>query len=373
MDLGRKIYELRKINKLTQEQLAKALGVSTPAVSKWETGTSMPDIALLAPLARMLHTNLDDLLSFQEHLSEAELDKIMTEMTNTACANGLNAAIELGEQYLREYPNSEELKLRVAMSPSMLAYAADKEYRQDDEKYRELIERYTYMLEELLHSADDTIRMAAIGAVAGRYMGSGRFEEAEAILKRIPTNEFDARHIYSALYLMKGDLEQSLVYAQKNMLKDIQNCIVDIRAQHSVYIKNKEYDKAIRCAEDYYTITKISGLYMMYASDLLVDTYLAMNEPEKAEEHFLNLIDEMKHYGHNYENSFYFSEIASQLKVAVIVDGSEVSDAIRESLLNVVLKDERYAVLRKSKRVEEKLKEFEEDLIRQDNKEERGM
>lgn len=52
MDIGKKIYELRKQNGMTREQLAKAVGVSTPAVSKWETGTSMPDILLLAPIAR---------------------------------------------------------------------------------------------------------------------------------------------------------------------------------------------------------------------------------------------------------------------------------------------------------------------------------
>ena len=38
---------------LTQEQVAERLGVSTPAVNKWENGTTCPDISLLAPLARL--------------------------------------------------------------------------------------------------------------------------------------------------------------------------------------------------------------------------------------------------------------------------------------------------------------------------------
>ena len=60
--LGAKIAALRKIRNMTQEQLAAQLGISAPAVSKWETGSSYPDITLLAPLARALGTNLDTLL-----------------------------------------------------------------------------------------------------------------------------------------------------------------------------------------------------------------------------------------------------------------------------------------------------------------------
>jgi len=51
------IQQRRKALGLTQEQLAEYLGVSTPAVNKWERGTNCPDIALLAPLARLLKTD----------------------------------------------------------------------------------------------------------------------------------------------------------------------------------------------------------------------------------------------------------------------------------------------------------------------------
>ena len=40
LSIGKVIFELRKKNGVTQEQLANAVGVSVPAVSKWETGVS---------------------------------------------------------------------------------------------------------------------------------------------------------------------------------------------------------------------------------------------------------------------------------------------------------------------------------------------
>ena len=45
--IGENIKKARKAAKLTQEQLAEAVGVSPPAVSKWETGVSIPDVGLL--------------------------------------------------------------------------------------------------------------------------------------------------------------------------------------------------------------------------------------------------------------------------------------------------------------------------------------
>ena len=60
--ISEKISELRKAKNLTQEQLGEQLGVSGQAVSKWENGSSMPDILLLPELCELLDTSLDALL-----------------------------------------------------------------------------------------------------------------------------------------------------------------------------------------------------------------------------------------------------------------------------------------------------------------------
>ena len=54
MVISQIIREKRKQLGLTQENVAEYLGVSTPAVSKWENGTTYPDIMLLPALARLL-------------------------------------------------------------------------------------------------------------------------------------------------------------------------------------------------------------------------------------------------------------------------------------------------------------------------------
>lgn len=61
--LGGYIQFLRKSQGMTQSMLAELLGVSPQAVSNWERGESMPDIALLAAIARALGTTVDRMLS----------------------------------------------------------------------------------------------------------------------------------------------------------------------------------------------------------------------------------------------------------------------------------------------------------------------
>ncbi len=49
--IGRFLKELRKEKNITQEQLAEKIKVSGRTASRWETGSNMPDISLLAELA----------------------------------------------------------------------------------------------------------------------------------------------------------------------------------------------------------------------------------------------------------------------------------------------------------------------------------
>lgn len=45
MQLGQVIRKYRKIKNMTQEEMAVRLGVTAPAVNKWENGNSLPDIS----------------------------------------------------------------------------------------------------------------------------------------------------------------------------------------------------------------------------------------------------------------------------------------------------------------------------------------
>ena len=80
---GQFLSKTRKSKGLTQKQLAQQLFVSDKAVSKWERGLSLPDIALLAPLAQTLDVTVTELLQAKkqpqnEPLSVEDVEHLLT-------------------------------------------------------------------------------------------------------------------------------------------------------------------------------------------------------------------------------------------------------------------------------------------------------
>ena len=69
--IGKFIFECRKKKKMTQEQLAEKLGVSSKSISRWENGNTMPDYSLLKDLCSELDINVNELLS-GERIKESD-------------------------------------------------------------------------------------------------------------------------------------------------------------------------------------------------------------------------------------------------------------------------------------------------------------
>lgn len=61
--IGKFIQECRKEQGFTQATLAEKLGITDRAVSKWETGKSMPDASIMLELCGLLEINVNELLS----------------------------------------------------------------------------------------------------------------------------------------------------------------------------------------------------------------------------------------------------------------------------------------------------------------------
>lgn len=70
--IGKYIAYKRKQRGMTQQNLADSLLVTNKAVSKWETGTSLPDISLLQDLANILDVSVDEILSGEDSLMTQE-------------------------------------------------------------------------------------------------------------------------------------------------------------------------------------------------------------------------------------------------------------------------------------------------------------
>ena len=82
--IGSFIAQRRKLEKLTQLQLAEKLGITDRAISKWETGKSMPDASIMLELCSILKITVNDLLhgevvtveDYKKELENSQLEMV---------------------------------------------------------------------------------------------------------------------------------------------------------------------------------------------------------------------------------------------------------------------------------------------------------
>lgn len=114
--LADNIKHLREAKNVSQEKMAQALNVSYQAVSKWETGKSLPDITLLPLISRYFGITIDELLMAEQLDEKLLLEKYEAEAEHHQ-REGKNAAnISLWQEALQRMPNNEQVKVHLMAS-----------------------------------------------------------------------------------------------------------------------------------------------------------------------------------------------------------------------------------------------------------------
>lgn len=104
--MGKKIRQLRKNMNLSQEVLAQVLGVSFQAVSKWENGTAMPDVAMIPALASFFGVSTDDLFDFNRMEQERKVAEICANAADYRFSDPVKSEQMLREG-LKQYPGND--------------------------------------------------------------------------------------------------------------------------------------------------------------------------------------------------------------------------------------------------------------------------
>jgi transcriptional regulator with XRE-family HTH domain len=94
MSIGLKIKELRQLKKVTQEELANAVGISTQAVSKWENGGT-PDIELIPQICDFFEITIDELFDRKSDKYDSIDQKFADYISNTEIESKFMKAFEM--------------------------------------------------------------------------------------------------------------------------------------------------------------------------------------------------------------------------------------------------------------------------------------
>ena len=159
--------------------MAQALGSASPAVNKWERGACCPDLALLAPLARLLDTDLNTLLSFREELTGAEIAAFTEELYTLAQSRGIDAAFLRAEELLHRWPGCDRLTISLAMTLNGLFFTLGVA---EPEPYERRLEP---LYRALADSEEPDIRDQALHLLIGRHMRREEYAAAEELLSAL--------------------------------------------------------------------------------------------------------------------------------------------------------------------------------------------
>lgn len=203
MNIGSVIKKYRKEAGYTQEEMANRLGVTTPAVNKWENGNSKPDIELLSPIARLLHISLDTLLSFQEKLTDFEIGEFIHKMDKMFSEEGYEKTYQWAVNTIKKYPNCNLLIWQIAVMLDSRRIIGECD---NPDKYDEQINAW---YEIALNDEEEKIQHHAADSLFGFYLRKKDYAMAEKYLRYFSDYDPVKKVKMGQLYMQQGKTEDA--------------------------------------------------------------------------------------------------------------------------------------------------------------------
>ncbi len=238
MQLGEVIRKYRKHKNMTQEEMAVRLGVTAPAVNKWEHGNTCPDIALLAPIARLLGITLDTLLSFQEELTEKEIEEIVYELDAMLKEKPFGEAFAWAKGKLEQNPECVQLcwQLGVILDAQRMMHRIP-----DAEVYDDYIcSLYTRALE----GGEEDVRNAAADSLFGFHLRKGEYGKAEEYLSYFSQRDPERKRKQAQLYVEMGRTKEAYCIYEELFFADYQMANLALAGMYRLALLEEDREKA---------------------------------------------------------------------------------------------------------------------------------
>lgn len=367
LNFKRKDFVMMRINEIikekrlekgyTQEQMAELLGITAPAVNKWEKGASYPDITLLSPLARLLGVDLNTLLSFHEDLSEKEVQLFVSHLSKLAEEEGFEAAYREAHAKVKEYPRSYNLMLNVGATLEGLLLLGKAESKE---------EKVTKWIEELYLGAsksdDSSISDQARSLLISKYRGRKEYDKAQQLLDSLPDKNFvDKEQIQANLLFDQGKYEEAGKLTEGHLISGVSDIYASLIMLMELALKEGRIEDAEYIVKRYEETSKGFDMweYGWYVARFELYTELGRWEEflEVLEKILLTLKEGWKP---TKSPLYHYKEFKSEEEEQ---EGKRLGDMMRTMILNAIYQDEHTAFLKDDPRFLNMLKRVDEQKM----------
>ena len=235
-NMGQIIKRLRKERNLTQEELAEQLNISAQAISKWENGTSMPDISQVVPLANYFGVSTDTLFA-REPKNDAHVRSRIRAIDHDAQWND-TVRFEKLKALLNEFPADLNILDAIVRCGTFLITPerSDSQFFLDTIHAAELYIRNAKKL-------GDTVRMHA--NKIDIYARAGRYAEAEELAKELQMPIISSEMYLAHICEKSGKYSEEIRHEQESIALLLGYIAGELERLAVAYRNNGELEKAI--------------------------------------------------------------------------------------------------------------------------------
>lgn len=241
--LAQNIKKFRKEKKLTQEQLAEAMGVTLGAVYKWESGQSIPELDMIIRLADFFDTSTDILIGYEWR--SKNISRTVEELKQLHRKKEYEHAANAAKKALCNYPNC----FAVVYECAQIFYEKANLHhtRSDYEAALKQLDRACELIEQ---NTDETISECEMrNQTAQLYFALGDTDTCIEILKRYNSCGINDAKIGCILADSYHETEKARQYLERSfdrLMNDLDAVIVGFG---TVFWQEKDYDSLLSSVE----------------------------------------------------------------------------------------------------------------------------
>lgn len=150
INLGHILIENRHKRGITQDELASYIGVSKAAVSKWETGTTYPDITLLPQLATYFNISIDELVGYEPQMTKEQIRDIYRKLASDFSTQPIEQVREQCQEITKKYFSCFPLLYQIGS-----LYVNHNTLIEDKAIAKEILEEASRLFERVKSETDD--------------------------------------------------------------------------------------------------------------------------------------------------------------------------------------------------------------------------
>lgn len=239
INLGAVIARERRAADVTQGELAAHLGVTKAAVSKWELGQSMPDVALLPRIAAYFDLTLDELFDYRPQLTKDEVLRVSAELY-AQFAEQPDLARTRVDDLVAEYYSCWRLLQQIGVICVQRAAF-------DPERAQALSARAAELFERVEAHADDVELVCGARMMRSAVLNmQGDADGAIELMKSLkPDMPMGVDIMLAGLYQQRGDIDEALKLYQESVGFGMANIMTGISSQLLLYFDDAAHREAL--------------------------------------------------------------------------------------------------------------------------------